>query len=495
MAFTAAANANQRVGNYAPGSLAAQPRRFAGGVRKRGESPDQMANRMDAGYMASAMQGGTTAPTKADNIAKARADGTFDAKRNAFNAANSGSFMDAAGNIGPKAEMPAPASPTPVNTVTPPTQTTGMSPRDMDAKQAKNAAVQKRAAQDRNFSRTRVALEKIHGNSTRKGFWADKRDEWRADGSLNKRDPEAEKVLAEPPASPSPRLPASPSPSPGLRPPVTRTASGELVQPGTPMNPNARWQKPAGLMAAASMNKYGPTAGVSASKDQGVMAVAANGGKPLPAPKPVPAPAAKPAGMVAAATPAKPYSGPMARPPGQVDAKPGTSKATPASKPAGIVAAATPQAQPTQPKAETRQTASLPTANHSSPKPPAEPSLEELRQKAEAAKAARQPGLTKVAKSFVGAAQAVDKAVPAAVSSVTSGIKNTGDSIVLAIDRRMAPARRWLYGSNQETPEEKAYREAMAKRKPATSQPAAKKQTPTFRTPYLPNRRTAFSIN
>lgn len=123
MAFQAAANATQRVGNYAPGSLAAQPRRFAGGVRKRGESPDQMANRMDAGYMASAMQGGTSAPTRADNIAKARADGTFDAKRKAFNAANQGSFMDAAGNIGPKAEMPAPpasAPPSPAPPSAPP---------------------------------------------------------------------------------------------------------------------------------------------------------------------------------------------------------------------------------------------------------------------------------------------------------------------------------------------------------------------------------------
>jgi len=58
-----------------------------------------------------------------------------------------------------------------------------------------DAANQLRKTQDRNFSRTRVALEKIHGNSTRKGFWADKRDEWRADGSLNRRDPEVERVL------------------------------------------------------------------------------------------------------------------------------------------------------------------------------------------------------------------------------------------------------------------------------------------------------------
>lgn len=225
MAFTAAANATQRVGNYAPGSLAAQPRRFAGGVRKRGESPDQMANRMDAGYMASAMQGGTTAPTKADNIAKARADGTFDAKRNAFNTANQGSFMDAAGNIGPKAEMPAP------------------------------------------------------------------------------------------PAS-APPSPPAPTPNP------TATA------PAKPKGPATLDGKSKADFFGAAMNKYGPTAGVSAYKDQGVMAVAANGGKPLPAPKPSPAPAAKHAGMVAATTPAKPYSGPMARP------------APTKKKPAGFMAAA-----------------------------------------------------------------------------------------------------------------------------------------------------------
>lgn len=41
------------------------------------------------------------------NIAAARADGTFDAKRNAFNAANKGSFMDEQGNIGPRAPLAA----------------------------------------------------------------------------------------------------------------------------------------------------------------------------------------------------------------------------------------------------------------------------------------------------------------------------------------------------------------------------------------------------
>ncbi len=41
--------------------------------------------------------------TRDDNIAAARADGTFDAKRNAFNSANKGSYMDEAGRIGPRA--------------------------------------------------------------------------------------------------------------------------------------------------------------------------------------------------------------------------------------------------------------------------------------------------------------------------------------------------------------------------------------------------------
>lgn len=59
--------------------------------------------------------GGQAAPgpftQRQANIAAARADGTFDAKRNAFNAANSGSFMDTQGNIGPKAPPVAGASP------------------------------------------------------------------------------------------------------------------------------------------------------------------------------------------------------------------------------------------------------------------------------------------------------------------------------------------------------------------------------------------------
>lgn len=272
MAFTAAAN-NSRVGNYAPGSLAAQPRRFAGGVRKQGESPEQFAQRMDAGYRASASQGGTNTPTRADNIAKARADGTFDAKRNAFNAANSGSFMDAAGNIGPKAP-PLPGSATPATA-----------------------------------------------------------------------------------SAPSP-APATPAPAP------------VSVAPAKPKGPATFDGKSKADFFGAAMAKHGPTAGVSVYKDQNVMAVAANGGKPMPAPKPSPAPAVKPAGMVAAAaTTAKPYSGPMARPPGQVNAKPAAPTVTPAPKPAGIVAEASTKAPAAAQPKVTINANGMPTYHHPRPGP------------------------------------------------------------------------------------------------------------------------------
>lgn len=46
------------------------------------------------------------APTRQDNINAARADGTFDMKRAAYNAANKSSFMDESGKIGPKAPLP-----------------------------------------------------------------------------------------------------------------------------------------------------------------------------------------------------------------------------------------------------------------------------------------------------------------------------------------------------------------------------------------------------
>lgn len=98
MAFASAANSTQRVGQYSPGDIAARPRRFAGGVRKQGESRDEFTGRMDAGYRASAMQATPAPRTRQDNIAAARGDGTFDAKRNAYNAANQSSYMDAQGN-------------------------------------------------------------------------------------------------------------------------------------------------------------------------------------------------------------------------------------------------------------------------------------------------------------------------------------------------------------------------------------------------------------
>ena len=79
------------------GSLANRPTTFAGGVRRRDES---FRDRMDTG------RAGNAAPQAAplsrrDNILAARADGTFNQKRDAYNAAGAatGHSMDEAGNI------------------------------------------------------------------------------------------------------------------------------------------------------------------------------------------------------------------------------------------------------------------------------------------------------------------------------------------------------------------------------------------------------------
>lgn len=99
---------------YAPGSLAARPTVKKGGVRMRDESPEAFRARMDANQ---AQPTATTsspapliptavAPTRRDNILAARAAGTFDAKRAAYNQAGlaTGHSMDEAGNItGPSA--------------------------------------------------------------------------------------------------------------------------------------------------------------------------------------------------------------------------------------------------------------------------------------------------------------------------------------------------------------------------------------------------------
>jgi len=114
MAFSAAASSG-----YAPGSIAARPVRKMGGVRRQNETPAQFDERMASrGAFTAAAQG----PTRADKIAEARANGGFDMKRAAFNAANKGSYMDSTGTIGPKAEMPTaitPASPAPMSPASP----------------------------------------------------------------------------------------------------------------------------------------------------------------------------------------------------------------------------------------------------------------------------------------------------------------------------------------------------------------------------------------
>jgi hypothetical protein len=83
--------------------LAAAPTRQVGGTRRQGESPDAFRNRMDAGQTGSPATGlrMPTGNSRMDNILAARMDGSFDRKRDAYNAAGAktGHYMDEAGNL------------------------------------------------------------------------------------------------------------------------------------------------------------------------------------------------------------------------------------------------------------------------------------------------------------------------------------------------------------------------------------------------------------
>lgn len=209
---------------YSSGSLAAQPTRHAGGVRGRNEDPAQFRARMDGGAMAHGqMPRGVTpppmaAPTRQDNIIASRVDGTFNTKRNAFNAANAGKLtMDEAGNINPAATPATPAapptpSPTPTPTASPVPPVNQVTPPTPKLPAGGSSPMMK-------------PIGKIDGRP-------------------------ASLVLGEMKQQPG----AAPSPAvAGVRPPVTRTAGGELVQPGNAMNPNARYGKPAAAPAAPMM--------------------------------------------------------------------------------------------------------------------------------------------------------------------------------------------------------------------------------------------------
>lgn len=78
------------------GGLAGRPTRQVGGVRRQNETPLSFQNRLGG------QPAGVTPPpmqTREDRVLAARMDGTFDAKRSAFNAAAKGQFMDEAANI------------------------------------------------------------------------------------------------------------------------------------------------------------------------------------------------------------------------------------------------------------------------------------------------------------------------------------------------------------------------------------------------------------
>lgn len=88
------------IGSYSPNSIAGRGVRQIPSSKRRGTAASDAQPTMIGQPRAMPM------PTRADNIAAARADGTFDAKRNAFNAANSGSYMNEQGIIGPRAPSP-----------------------------------------------------------------------------------------------------------------------------------------------------------------------------------------------------------------------------------------------------------------------------------------------------------------------------------------------------------------------------------------------------
>ena len=99
-----------------PGSIASRPTIKKGGVRSSDESPEDFAQRMASRQASNAAPAPAQAPapTRRDIIIAARADDTFDAKRNALNAgtAQHGRTMDEAGNISTVATAaPRPSAP------------------------------------------------------------------------------------------------------------------------------------------------------------------------------------------------------------------------------------------------------------------------------------------------------------------------------------------------------------------------------------------------
>lgn len=429
---------------YAPGSLAAQPVRQIPSSKRRGTAASDAPMRQ-AIHDANRAPMGLTPPTqqtRQDRIIAARMDGTFNTKRDTFNQANAGKLaMDEAGNITPITAAPAAAAPSPptapapvnpvppVNTVTPPTPKlpAGGSPPMMKP------------------------VGKIDGR------------------------PASLVLQGMKSGSPSPRLPVSPSP--GLRPPVTRTASGELVQPGTPMDPNARWQKP-GAPVTPSVT---PPVTRNATVTPPVTPLSPQQEKQFTA--------LGQAHQLSQAT-----QGPMPR------------VSTTSAMPAKFVAPAggfSPEFhRQFDPVASAPPPAVAP-ATALTVKPPPPKTLAELKAAAEAAKAARQPGLVKVGTAIqTGATQAgqaiasgasaltqggaqlaqtINTGVPQLAKDFTGAIDAAGKKAVSSIDSAVAPARNWLAGSDQKSPEELAYEAALAEEQKKT----AKK--PTGVPAVLPN--------
>jgi hypothetical protein len=241
MATPSIMNAGQRTGAYAPGSIAAMPRRHAGGVRRRDESPEAFRYRMDMNAMEHGQPPRGMPPTgmaqipggqsRQDRIIAARMeinpDGTsaFDTKRNQFNAANAGKLvMDEAGNIQPAAPAAAPAPgnpPPPVNPATPPA---AVPPRP-SAKPPAPTQVATNVAAGILGGPAAATMSKVAGAAAamppRKPatFEGKSMEQFKTGRTIER-------------------------PTTSANPAARRSAGGEFVIPGKAMNPNARWQKP-----------------------------------------------------------------------------------------------------------------------------------------------------------------------------------------------------------------------------------------------------------
>ena len=217
------------------------PRRHAGGVRRRDESPEAFRYRMDMNALTHGqMPAGIMPPgmaqipggNRTDRIIAARMeinpDGTtaFDTKRNQFNAANAGKLvMDEAGNIQPAAAAAAPPAGNPTPPATPTTPPAAVPPRP-GTKPPAPAQMAANVTAGIVGGPAAATMSQVAG----------------AAAAMPPRKPAT--FEGKPMAQFKAQRPAPAARPTSANPAARRSAGGEFVIPGKAMNPNARWQKP-----------------------------------------------------------------------------------------------------------------------------------------------------------------------------------------------------------------------------------------------------------